>query len=76
MSYVPAISVATEISAMNSLTPTAQKFILHWGEMGARWGIIRTMAAVHRRVVQRNQRDPTYRYTPSELYGQRGAAAL
>ena len=32
------------------------------------YGIIRTMAAVHRRVVQRNQRDPTYRYTPSELY--------
>jgi DNA-binding transcriptional regulator GbsR (MarR family) len=29
------------------LTPTAQKFILHWGEMGARWGINRTVAQIH-----------------------------
>ena len=32
---------------MSNLTPTAQKFILHWGEMGARWGINRTMAQIH-----------------------------
>jgi hypothetical protein len=32
------------------------------------FGIIRTMSAVHRRVLLRNQRDPTYRYAPSELY--------
>jgi DNA-binding transcriptional regulator GbsR (MarR family) len=25
----------------------AQKFILHWGEMGVRWGINRTMAQIH-----------------------------
>ncbi len=30
-----------------TLTPTAQKFILHWGEMGARWGINRTVAQIH-----------------------------
>lgn len=29
------------------LTPLAQKFILHWGEMGTRWGINRTVAQVH-----------------------------
>jgi DNA-binding transcriptional regulator GbsR (MarR family) len=29
------------------LTPAAQKFILHWGEMGQAWGINRTMAQVH-----------------------------
>jgi DNA-binding transcriptional regulator GbsR (MarR family) len=29
------------------LTPVAQKFILHWGEMGARWGINRTVAQIH-----------------------------
>lgn len=29
------------------LSPTAEKFILHWGEMGARWGINRTVAQVH-----------------------------
>jgi DNA-binding transcriptional regulator GbsR (MarR family) len=29
------------------LTPVTQKFILHWGEMGTRWGINRTVAQVH-----------------------------
>src|ERR1700726_1533269 len=31
----------------SGLTPVAQKFILHWGEMGTRWGINRTVAQVH-----------------------------
>ena len=30
-----------------SLGPTAEKFILHWGEMGARWGVNRTVAQIH-----------------------------
>lgn len=30
-----------------SLTPIQQKFVIHWGEMGARWGINRTVAQVH-----------------------------
>jgi DNA-binding transcriptional regulator GbsR (MarR family) len=30
-----------------TLTPAAQKFVLHWGEMGQAWGINRTMAQVH-----------------------------
>jgi DNA-binding transcriptional regulator GbsR (MarR family) len=29
------------------LSPTAEKFVLHWGEMGARWGINRTVAQIH-----------------------------
>src|SRR5215207_5432190 len=29
------------------LTPLMQKFILHWGEMGTRWGINRTVAQIH-----------------------------
>ena len=29
------------------LTPVVQKFILHWGEMGSRWGINRTVAQIH-----------------------------
>jgi DNA-binding transcriptional regulator GbsR (MarR family) len=29
------------------LTPVTQKFILHWGEMGWRWGITRSVAQVH-----------------------------
>ena len=32
---------------MNKLTPVQQKFVLHWGEMGLRWGINRTVAQVH-----------------------------
>ncbi len=29
------------------MTPIQQKFILHWGEMGAKWGINRTVAQIH-----------------------------
>ena len=29
------------------ITPVMQKFILHWGEMGARWGVNRTVAQMH-----------------------------
>src|SRR6185436_17964324 len=32
---------------MNTLSPVQQKFVLHWGEMGARWGINRTVAQIH-----------------------------
>jgi DNA-binding transcriptional regulator GbsR (MarR family) len=31
----------------SKLGPVQQKFVLHWGEMGARWGINRTVAQVH-----------------------------
>jgi len=30
-----------------NLTPTMQKYILHWGEMGTRWGVNRTVAQIH-----------------------------
>ncbi len=29
------------------LTSTMQKFVLHWGEMGSRWGVNRTVAQIH-----------------------------
>src|ERR1041385_5932715 len=32
---------------MTALNPVQQKFILHWGEMGTRWGINRTVAQIH-----------------------------
>src|ERR1017187_2482937 len=32
---------------MPKLSPVEQKFILHWGEMGTRWGINRTVAQIH-----------------------------
>ena len=42
------ISVYTEIMfTTNSLSRVQQKFVLHWGEMGTKWGINRTVAQVH-----------------------------
>ena len=32
---------------MAELSPVMRKFILHWGEMGTRWGINRTVAQTH-----------------------------
>ena len=32
---------------MPTLTPMTTRFILHWGEMGTRWGINRTVAQIH-----------------------------
>ena len=32
---------------MERLTAVQEKFILHWGEMGTRWGINRTVAQIH-----------------------------
>ena len=32
---------------MRRLSRVQQKFILHWGEMGTRWGINRTVAQIH-----------------------------
>ena len=32
---------------MTGLPPFAQNFILHWGEMGTKWGINRTVAQIH-----------------------------
>lgn len=29
------------------LNPVTEKFILHWGEMGTKWGVNRTMSQIH-----------------------------
>jgi DNA-binding transcriptional regulator GbsR (MarR family) len=29
------------------LTPIMEKYILHWGEMGTRWGVNRSVAQIH-----------------------------
>jgi DNA-binding transcriptional regulator GbsR (MarR family) len=45
---IAVISVQTEMDdSMAKLNPIQQKFILHWGEMGTRWGINRTVAQIH-----------------------------
>lgn len=32
---------------MKTMSPVEQQFVLHWGEMGARWGVNRTVAQIH-----------------------------
>jgi DNA-binding transcriptional regulator GbsR (MarR family) len=32
---------------VETLSPSQQEFILHWGEMSSRWGINRSMAQIH-----------------------------
>ena len=41
------MSDATSREAKPGLAPLEEKFILHWGEMGTKWGINRTVAQVH-----------------------------
>ena len=35
------------MTEMKKLSPVEQRFVLHWGEMGTRWGINRTVAQIH-----------------------------
>lgn len=37
----------TDTPINEPLSAVSQKFILHWGEMGTRWGVSRTAAQVH-----------------------------
>jgi DNA-binding transcriptional regulator GbsR (MarR family) len=30
-----------------NLSPTLSRFVLHWGEMGTRWGVNRTVSQIH-----------------------------
>ena len=30
-----------------TLSPITERFVLHWGEMGSRWGVNRTVAQIH-----------------------------
>ena len=40
-------SLITEEEAFVRLSPVQLKFILHWGEMGTRWGVNRSVAQIH-----------------------------
>jgi len=39
----PADAAATA----SRLPPVTERFVLHWGEMGSRWGVNRTMSQIH-----------------------------
>lgn len=37
----------TDTPTADRLTPVSRRFVLHWGEMGSRWGVNRTVAQIH-----------------------------
>jgi DNA-binding transcriptional regulator GbsR (MarR family) len=51
LAVLSVISVYTEITVVRGiampLSNASREFILHWGEMGSRWGVNRTVAQVH-----------------------------
>jgi DNA-binding transcriptional regulator GbsR (MarR family) len=42
-----AMQPATRDDPAPRLSAVAQRFVLHWGEMGSRWGVNRTVAQIH-----------------------------
>ena len=38
---------SAEIPVYDVLTPIRRRFVMHWGEMGSRWGVNRTVAQIH-----------------------------
>src|SRR5207342_1821773 len=42
----PAVESA-ETPIYDTLTPIRRRFVMHWGEMGSRWGVNRTVAQIH-----------------------------
>jgi DNA-binding transcriptional regulator GbsR (MarR family) len=41
------ISVMTELTDKKKLSPVAQRFVLHWGDMGEEWGVNRSVSQIH-----------------------------
>lgn len=38
---------SSDAPARDPLSPLSRRFVLHWGEMGSRWGVNRTVAQIH-----------------------------
>ena len=38
---------SAEVAVYDVLTPIRRRFVMHWGEMGSRWGVNRTVAQIH-----------------------------
>lgn len=41
------MAATAESLASDALSPLQRRFVMHWGEMGSRWGVNRTVAQVH-----------------------------
>jgi len=46
-SDIPENTISKDKIVMHKLTPLTQRFILHFGEMGSRWGINRTVGQIY-----------------------------
>ena len=44
---MPASPAPDALAAGDPLTPISRRFVMHWGEMGWRWGVNRTVAQIH-----------------------------
>ncbi len=40
-------TIAQPSEVATPLSPVARRFVLHWGEMGSRWGVNRTVSQIH-----------------------------
>ena len=47
MSSNSSTSPSSGATAGHALTPVAERFVLHWGEMGSKWGVNRTVGQIH-----------------------------
>ena len=47
--YISLLTEITDASKVRTmkLNPVAQRFVLHWGEMGSKWGVNRTVSQIH-----------------------------
>lgn len=41
------MSTDTPTYDVDPLTPLSRRFVMHWGEMGSRWGVNRSVAQIH-----------------------------
>jgi DNA-binding transcriptional regulator GbsR (MarR family) len=44
---MPASPSRDALPADDPLTPISRRFVMHWGEMGSRWGVNRTVSQIH-----------------------------
>jgi len=44
---MPVSAIPDAMAAGDPLTPISRRFVMHWGEMGSRWGVNRTVAQIH-----------------------------
>jgi hypothetical protein len=54
--HVSNVPIAAIGVLLVNLSPCHRKVVLHWGEMGTRWGMSRTVAQIHALLYSRSAR--------------------